>query len=283
MTSLTLAMALAFLSVTLLIWAGKHVGSQLAARYKETFTSSARTNLADMFLFIEPQQLFWLNVATILVVPVLFRLLAGSWVLGIIASIVLAVLPRFAYRFLHAKRRRRFVEQLPDALNMIASSMASGANAGTAIEYMAAEMDAPISQEFSLFLREQRLGVEFNQALNNMLKRIPEDEFQLVVAGMQISRDVGGNLAEILARLSDTLRKKLEMEGKIRSLTAQGKMQGVVMTGLPVFIGVALYHMEPQAMGRIVSEPIGWGVIALASLLLITGYVFIKKIVTIDV
>ncbi|MFV7785348.1 type II secretion system F family protein [Shewanella marisflavi] len=283
MSSPLIAAILVFGSVTMLVWALKHLSTRFAKRYQETFTSSARTNLFDMFLFIEPRQLFVINMLTLLAVPFLVRLFFGSWVLGILLSIVLALLPRFAYQFLHKRRRRKFVHQLPDALNMIASSMQSGANVSNAIEFMAEEMEAPIKQEFQLFLREQRLGVEFNTALDNMFKRIPEEEFQLVTAGMQISREVGGNLAEVLQRLSATLRRKIEMEGKIDALTSQGKMQGIVMTLLPVFIGVVLYHMEPSAMGRILTEPMGWALIAMVIIMLTSGYLSIRKIVAIDV
>ncbi|GIU45231.1 membrane protein [Shewanella sairae] len=283
MSSALFAAIFAFLTVTILVWSVKHLSEKFAANYQEKFTASAKTNLFDMFLFIEPHQIFWINVITLISVPFIVRIFLGSWVLGIIISIILAVIPRFAYKFLHARRRRKFVHQLPDALNMIASSMQSGANVSSAIEFMAEEMEAPMKQEFLLFQREQRLGVEFNTALDNMLKRIPEDEFQLVTAGMQISREVGGNLAEVLLRLSTTLRRKIEMEGKIDALTSQGKMQGVVMTLLPIFIGFVLYHMEPQSMGRILTEPLGWALIALIVIMLTSGYLSIRKIVSIDV
>jgi tight adherence protein B len=283
MNSMLVAAILAFLAITLFVWSIKHLSTKFALKYQETFTTSARTNLFDMFLFIEPHQLFLINMITLVSVPVVVRIFTGSWILGGIFSLFLALLPRFAYKFLHQRRRRKFVHQLPDALNMIASSMQSGANVSNAIEFMAEEMESPIKQEFQLFLREQRLGVDFNKALDNMLIRIPEDEFELVSAGMQISRDVGGNLAEVLLRLSVTLRRKIEMEGKIDALTSQGKMQGVVMTLLPIFIGVVLYHMEPEAMGRMFTEPMGWALIALISLMLICGYFAIRKVVTIDV
>ena len=283
MTSSTVAAVFTFLTVILLVWSLNNLSKRLAKKYQETFTSSARANLFDMFLFIEPRQIFFINVITLVAVPILLRLILGTWILGIVISIFLAVIPRYVYQFLHQRRRRMFIHQLPDALNMISASMQSGANANTAIDFMAEEMSAPISQEFQLFQREQRLGVEFNSALENMYKRIPEDEFKLVVAGMQISRDVGGNLAEVLQRLSATLRRKLEMEGKIDALTSQGKLQGVVMTCLPILIGFVLYHMEPRAMERIISEPVGWGVIALVMIMLTAGYMSIRKIVSIDV
>ncbi len=283
MTSAIFVAIFVFFTVLLLVWSLNNLSKSLGKKYQQTFTNSAKANLFDMFLFIEPKQLFIINIITLITVPILFRLLVGSWIVGIIISVFLAVLPRYAYKFLHKRRRKKFIHQLPDALNMVAASMQSGANAASAIDFITEEMSAPLSQEFLLFQREQRLGVEFNTALDNMLTRIPEDELQLVVAGMQISREVGGNLAEVLHRLSKTLRRKHEMEGKIDALTSQGKLQGLVMTLLPIFIGIVLYHMEPSAMGRIVSEPIGWGLIVLVMIMLTAGYMSIRKIVAIDV
>ncbi|MCL1066077.1 type II secretion system F family protein [Shewanella olleyana] len=283
MTTIMIVVIMAFISISLFVWSIKHLSAKFALRYHDTFTSSARTNLSDMFLFIEPRQLFVLNMLTLFSMPIVFRIFFGTWALGILISLFLALIPRFAYKFLHKRRRRKFVHQLPDGLNMVATSMQSGANVTSAIEFMAEEMESPMKQEFQLFLREQRLGVEFNKALDNMLVRIPEDEFQLVTAGMQISREVGGNLAEVLLRLSDTLRRKIEMEGKIDALTSQGKMQGVVMTLLPIFIGVVLYHMEPSSMGRILTEPMGWALMVLIAIMLTCGYMSIRKIVAIDV
>ncbi|WP_144211096.1 type II secretion system F family protein [Shewanella donghaensis] len=283
MSTVIIAAILAFFSISLLVWSVKHLSAKFALKYQETFTTSARTNLSDMFLFIEPKQLFLINMLTLFSLPILLRIFLGSWAIGIIISIILAIVPRFAYKFLHKRRRRKFVHQLPDGLNMVATSMQSGANVTSAIEFMAVEMESPMKQEFQLFLREQRLGVEFNTALDNMLVRIPEDEFQLVTAGMQISREVGGNLAEVLLRLSSTLRRKIEMEGKIDALTSQGKMQGVVMTLLPLFIGFVLYHMEPTSMGRILTEPMGWALMVVIAIMLTCGYMSIRKIVAIDV
>ena len=105
----------------------------------------------------------------------------------------------------------------------------------------------------------------------------------MVTAAMKISREVGGNLSEILEGVASTIRRKREMEGKIRALTAQGKLQGIVMTGLPILLGVVLYHMEPAHMSRLFNEPIGWAVLAVTTLLVSVGYVFIRKIVNIDV
>lgn len=270
-------------TVSLLVYGGNYISRDLAEKYRDTFTHTAKRNLSDMFLFIEPQKLFIANIIGMVVFFLFIWSYTGAVVLAIILVTIVAFLPPYFYKYLQNRRKKLFIKQLPDALNMICASMRSGSSLTNAIEAMVQEQDAPLSQEFSLFLREQRLGVDFNDGLSNMLERIPELDFKLVVSGMQISKEIGGNLAETLERLSDTLRRKLEMEGKIDALTGQGKMQGIVMTALPLFIGFILYHMEPTHMMRLFTEPMGWAVCAITAIMLYVGYTFIRKIVNIDV
>lgn len=271
------------ITVFLLVYGGNYISRDLAEKYRDTFTHTAKRNLSDMFLFIEPQKLFIANIIGMVLFFLFIWVYTGAVVLAIILVTIIAFLPPYFYKYLQNRRKKLFIKQLPDALNMICASMRSGSSLTNAIEAMVQEQDAPLSQEFSLFLREQRLGVDFNDGLNNMLDRIPELDFKLVVSGMQISKEIGGNLAETLERLSDTLRRKLEMEGKIDALTGQGKMQGIVMTALPLFIGFILYHMEPTHMMRLFTEPMGWAVCAVTVIMLYVGYTFIRKIVNIDV
>src|SRR5690606_9441511 len=198
-------------------------------------------------------------------------------------SLGTAYLPRLAMNFLRKRRQATFLSDLPDGLLGVSNMMKAGSNLTMSLEVMVAESAGPLSQEFGLFLRELRMGVAFERALDNLYVRMRVAELQIVVAGMKISRDVGGSLADVLARLSDTIRRRLEMEGKIKSLTAQGKMQGVVMSCLPIHIGYLLYHIEPAAMGRLFTDHAGWGVCTVIVIGEYIGYRFIKKIVTIDV
>ena len=132
-------------------------------------------------------------------------------------------------------------------------------------------------------LSEQRLGVEFDTALSHMEKRLPIPDFVLLVAAMRITREVGGNFADILETLSVTLRRKHEMEGKIKALTAQGRLQGIVMACLPLGLMGALTKMEPEAMAPLYDPGVGWLVLLVVFVMIILGYAFIRKIVNIDV
>jgi tight adherence protein B len=145
------------------------------------------------------------------------------------------------------------------------------------------ESAAPLSQEFSMVLRAQRLGMSLDDALHGMGQRLDMEDMDLFVSAMTIAKDVGGNLAEILERLAATLRAKAAMEGKIRALTAQGRLQGWVVGLLPLVLGMVLCAMDPDAMRPMFTTAYGWGVLAVIAILLSLGGFFIRKIVTIDI
>ena len=166
---------------------------------------------------------------------------------------------------------------------MISGAMRAGASLNIALEGLVKEQPAPISQEFELFLKEQRVGAEFEDSLTKMEKRIPIQDFGMLVTALKINREVGGNLAETMEILAETLRRKATMEGKIDSLTAQGKLQGVVMTGLPLLLGVLLNFMEPEAMSKLWTTHIGWAVMVVIAVMEMLGYFMISKITSIDV
>ncbi|MDF3037148.1 MAG: flp pilus assembly protein TadB, partial [Paucimonas sp.] len=245
--------------------------------------ASAKTTLADMFIFLDATKLFYYNVGALVVVPVLVWIFTDNPVFVTFAAIAMLILPKQYIKMMRTRRAKRFEEQLPDALLMISGAMRAGASLNVAMESMVKEQKPPLSQEFELMLREQRLGLDFDAALVNMEKRNPSQDFSLIVSGLRISREVGGNLAEILESLATTLRDKATMEGKIRSLTAQGKMQGIIMTGLPLLMMAALNWLEPKAMGAMFTTFFGWVTLAVIIVMLTIGYVFIRKITTIDV
>ena len=273
----------AFSATALFIWSGTRVFQTVAQEYKDQFTETASKNLTDLFLFVEPQVLFKINLFAIVFGFLFFWWFFGSWIPALGIAVVLLFLPKKIYRILRNRRRKLFVSQLPDSLITLSTGMRAGSSLVGALENLVSEAPAPTNQEFGLFLRELRIGGEFGETLDKMSHRLEEAEVELVVAGMKISKEVGGNLADMFERLADTLRKKLEMEGKIVALTSQGKAQGIVMSLLPTLIVFALYHMEPEAMGRLFTDPAGWVVIAIALVMQYIGYRFIKKIVTIDV
>ena len=278
-------LSIAFIALTVFIfaWVGVQKAESFWGDYETVFKESATVNLEDMFLFIDPQRLFLLNALALVLAPLFVLMLTGDWIVALFILAIAAVFPFYFYKSMRKKRLRKFELQLPEALVMVSGSLSSGASLNMALESMLKEQPAPLSQEFMLFMREQRIGVDFDMSLRNMERRIPLQDFIMFTAAMRISREVGGNLGEVLTTLAETLRRKATMEGKIESLTAQGRMQGIVMAGLPILLGVLLYFMEPVAMAKLFSTTIGWGVLTVIIIMEVMGYVFIRKITSIDV
>jgi len=282
-TVLLLTVAAVFLCVALLWYATGFAVRHHLERYKESFTTTASANMSDMFLFIDPNRLYLYNLGAIVIFPGLVWLLTRDLTAAGVMLVMVLVLPSLLYRRMRTKRLQRFLAQLPDALSMVAGSMRAGASLNVALESMVAEQAAPIAQEFELLLREQRLGVDFDVSLQNMESRVPLQDVSLLITALRINREVGGNLAETVESLGETLRRKAMMDGKITSLTAQGKLQGVVMAGLPVLLALLLYFMEPESMAKLWTTSVGWGVLTVVGVMEILGYTMIRKITSIDV
>lgn len=258
-------------------------GHAFLGRYHESFTSQARHNLADMFLFVDVRQLFLVNMAVIVVVPLLAWLVTGSAVVAVVVAVVVALLPRKVYRALRQRRIDRIQQQLPDGLMMLAGTMKAGLGFTPALEGLVRDGHPPLAQELALVLREQHLGVKTDDALAHFAERVPVLDAKLFVSAVAISREVGGNLAESLGLLAETLRRRLIMEGKVKALTSQGKLQGIVMALLPVGLTAYLYFAYPEVMAPMFTTPLGWTVIAIGAVMEYLGYRLCLKIMTIDI
>jgi len=272
-----------FCAVGIVSWLIARRVNVFMGEYQSVFKETATGNLEDMFLFIDPQQLFIANLVALVLAPLLAYMMTGDIIIALVIFALLIIIPLWAYKKMRRNRLRKFEKQLPDVLVMISGALASGSSLNMALQSVMLEQEAPISQEFMLFVREQRIGVEFDASLRNMERRIPLLDFAMFAAAMRISREVGGDLGEVLSTLADTLRRKSSMEGKIDALTAQGRMQGIVMTGLPLLLGGLLFLLEPDAMSKLFTTPMGWGVVSVIVVMEVLGYIFIKKITSIDV
>jgi tight adherence protein B len=273
----------AAISVGLLTWFAIDVGTVTMARYRASFTERAKFQVQEFFLFIDPKMLFAANIAVMALGALLVWIATGNALIALPVFFALALLPRLLYAWMRKRRLRRFEEQLPDALMMLAGGLRAGAGLSSAIAQLVAESQAPLSQEFVLMLREQRLGVTLEQALNNLSRRMPTQTTTLMVSAMRIASETGGGLAETLERTSHTIRSRLQMEGKINALTAQGKLQAWVVGLLPIALMVVLNRMEPEAMSMLWHTRMGWATLIVIAFFEVTGVYVIRRIVAIDV
>ena len=280
---LTLLSLVVALSAGLLSWFAIDMGIVSLARYRNNFTERAKFQVEEFFLFIDPTKLFAANLAIMAMGALLAWLVAGSALIVVPVFLALALLPRLVYAWMRKRRLRKFEEQLPDALMTLSGNLRVGLGLSLAFQQVVAEAQAPLAQEFALMLREQRLGVTLERSLNNLSRRMPTQTTTLVTAAMRIATETGGGLAETLERTAQTIRNRLQMEGKIAALTAQGKLQAWVVGLLPMGLMAILDKMEPEAMSLLWSTRIGWASITAIVFLELMGVYLIRRIVAIDV
>ena len=223
-----------------------------------------------------------MSAALIIVLGVLGYAAIGP-VGAVAAAIVAAAGPKISVAYLSARRSKRFVYQLPDALLALASALRAGSNLSKGLELLATRQPAPLSQEFTIVLAEYRIGRQLTESLADMRKRIATPELDLMNTAMNVSRRVGGNLADTLESLAKTLQEKAHIEGKIDALTSMGRAQGWVVGLLPIFIGFVLYQQQPERMSLMFTQWYGWIVLAVIAVMMAMAAWMIRKIVNIDV
>lgn len=252
-------------------------------RYQRAFTIQASKDLGDMFLFLDPKQVWIASLLLCGLSAFIAYVFAGSLLFAIALSAVMLFAPPYALT--HARRRRleKLEHQLPDLLLALAGALRSGTSMQAALRHSAEHMATPLSQELGLMLREQRMGVPFEQALANLYQRAPTESLSLLVSALNIAAQSGGSLAETLERMSVSLRTRLHLLGRIRALTSQGRMQAWIMAGLPVALAVVLHWLDPDAMSALWFTPGGWVVLLAVVILEVVGMFFIRRIVRIDV
>ena len=251
--------------------------------YDNEMSYAANSSLAEMFIFIDDRRLKLYSGFLFVVLGFFAYLFTQSALVALVLGALVVLIPNLGVSLLKKIRLERFNKELPDALLALSNMLRSGLNLSGAVPMVVEESKGPLGQEFGLFLNELKMGVDFDRALDAMFQRVPLPDLELVVAGMKISREVGGSLADVLARLADTIRKRIEMDGKIKSLTSMGVLQGWVMTLLPMGVGYAIYLIEPETMMKLFTDWRGWIACVAVVTLEYVGYKIIRKIVDIDV
>jgi len=278
-----LAWAAAGLSTALLVWLALRLGRRAMLRHRDEFKLEARARLGEMFLFIDPGQVWTMRLLLCAGAAGATGWASASVLLALVAAALAWAVPRWLSKRWQRARLRRFDEQLPDTLSALGAALQAGSALPSALRVIVAESSAPLGQEFGLMLREQRLGVSFEQALANLHTRMPSESTALVVAVLRIAAQTGGNLADTLERIAITLRARLHLQGRIQALTSQGRMQAWVVASLPCVLALILDRLEPEAMARLWHTPLGWMVLGVIVLLEALGLYLIRRIVTIDV
>lgn len=212
-----------------------------------------------------------------------FLVISGNPVIGFIAAVLGWYIPRLVLRAAITRRIGKFNSQIGDALVIMANSLRSGFSFLQAMDMVRKEMTDPIAKEFGAALQEMNWGAPTEEALSNMSARINSSDFELVVTAVLIQRQVGGNLAEVLDSIANTIRERVRIKGEIKTLTAQGRLSGIVIGLLPFLLTLAIYSLNPEYITPLFTSKIGLVMVSMAFISQIIGISIIRKIVNIPV
>ncbi len=212
-----------------------------------------------------------------------------SILLGVLGLLFGAFIPRIYIKYLQGRRLQKFDNQLGDMLNLMVNGLRAGYSTMQAMEAISKELPAPICDEFRRVVQEVQLGVSTEKALDNLTRRIPSIDLDLVVTAMKVQREVGGNLAEVLDTISHTIRERVRLKGEIRVLTAQMRFSGGFLSLLPVFVVLGLYVINREYIMTMLDKelnkplPCGYIGLGLSGLLIIIGYFVMNRLSQIEV
>ena len=260
------------------------------------FGANLARELARADLRLKPSEYLFIWLGSIVGVPVLLFILGfflsalQSPLALLIGMLIGFMLPRFWLNRRKNGRLNAFNKQLPDTITLIANALRAGSSFLQAIELVVRESRPPVSTEFGRVIREVNLGLPFEQALENMVRRVRSDDLELMATAISIQHQVGGNLAEILDSIAYTIRERIRIKGEIRTLTAQQRLSGYVVGFLPIGLAGFLFIAAPGFMDpmfanppAIAGLPAGVVILLFGGFMMFIGFMLIRKIVDIEV
>lgn len=241
--------------------------------------------LARADLKFKVAEYFALVFMSTLVVSAIAYFIQPNFISAAIGAVIGFFLPRFYVRRQQSVRLVKFNDQLSDMLNLMVNGLRAGYSTMQALEAVSRELPAPISDEFRRVVQEMQIGISMETALENLLRRIPSDDLDFVVTAINVQREVGGNLSEILDTISFTIRERVRIKGEIRVMTANVRTSGMVLSLIPVFLTLALWFVSPEYIGSFFSRgPLcGWLAVGTIVGMIAAGYFVMMKIADIEV
>lgn len=250
--------------------------------YQERYVTQDLQDFSELVLFIDQRSLFVLSVC-LSAMCITGGLLFFGWMVTLFVGVAGFAIPLLLVKSYRERRLARFNTQLVDSLQAMANAFKAGLTFPQAMEHISKETPAPLGPEFKLFVKEVKLGVSLEDALLNMADRVGSEDLELVVTSTNISRQLGGNMAEMFETMSATIRERFRLEGKIAALTSQGKMQGWIVASMPLVLGVVLNFMRPDLMQPMLDHMFGFVLVVIIMVMEAIGVWMIRKIVNINV
>jgi len=239
--------------------------------------------LDTMFIEVKKEKLFLLYTASPLILGVSTFIFTHNILFTIIGTAVGLALPTLVLKNLRVQRKAKFQAQLVDGLMIMSSSLKGGLSFLQAVEVLVEEMPAPLSQEFGLILRENKMGITLEESLKRLNTRLDLEEVKLLTNAILVSRETGGDLTKVLSRLSTTIRDNRKLNDTIRTLTLQGRLQGIIMSILPFGFIVGVVSFNRDHFDIMFQSETGRMLLFVAAFLQIVGIILIHKFSTIRI
>jgi tight adherence protein B len=200
-----------------------------------------------------------------------------------VAILIVFILPKFVIKKKSKKRLQLSSQQLIDVLGMMANSMRAGFSFMQAMQLVGKEVPDPLGPEFDRVVRQSGLGIPLEEVFEELVERLPNKELEVVVRAILAQRKSGGNLADLLETMEETIRGRVRILEELKTLTAQGKMSSWIITLLPVGLGLYLAMMNREYFGPMLEHPLGWAMLSVCVISNFIGWLFIQKIIRIEV
>ena len=238
--------------------------------------------LDDLYIEFSPVQFFWMHMLAVVAVFLVMLVITG-WIGAIVLAVGAYFVPKLMLERARTKRMEKFDVQLIEALQSMANSMRAGLVLTQSMGVVADAMEPPINQEFKLMLKEHKLGLTLEEALVKMGQRLKSRFFDMVMSGILITRQHGGNVPEIFEETAEAIREIFRLEEKIKTMTAQGKLQGWVIGAMPLAFGFAVYLIDRDYIMEMFQDPKGYVIVFLILSFEAVGVFFIRRILAADI
>jgi tight adherence protein B len=232
---------------------------------------------------IRPHQLVLLCLGLTVMVAGLSWYLRGSILVSAAVGLASGAVPIFYVAWARKKRLAQFLEQLPDALDLITRALRAGHAFTSSLQTVASEMPDPVSKEFRRTFEENNLGMSLKASLEHLTERVPLLELKLCVTAILIQRETGGNLAEILENIADVIRERFKILGQVKVYTAQGRMTGWVIGSIPFVLALYIHAVNPDYLKLLFTHRLGQGMLAVGLTMQLIGALVIRKIIRIRI
>ncbi|MCX5707804.1 MAG: type II secretion system F family protein [Candidatus Omnitrophica bacterium] len=272
-------------SIGYLAYVSIPVGTDKYSKLQKKRMDTTASGLDRLFMANQGRKMLpFFTISPVVLALAGYVLLRKFPLIGIGAGLAVGfIIPAAIMKNLAFRRRMKFQGQLVDALMILSSALKAGMSLNQAFEILVEEMPDPMREEFALVVRENSMGMPLDECLDNLRKRMPIDDLGLITSAVSVARETGGNLTDIFAQLVITIRDKIKLERKVRALTVQGRLQGLIMCILPIAFALFVKQVNPESFDIMLNSPIGRKLLIWAACSEIIGIILIRKLSKVEV